>query len=238
MRPTQIRDIEMKRLALFLVSLFLLGTIVLNAQEMTEKEKSGYALGVVLGEKLKSSEIDLSFIETLREGGFFEALRTGLQDALKGENKLSMEELQATLEALATKVEAMQNKGNQEVENGSQPVAKSASDYQSLLARNYCTVSWYSLFIKEYAQSEQSARKALELDSTYIVSKTNLAHALLFQNRFSEAETIYNELVQADETYAEVLLSDFKDLERADVIPDERKADVEKIRTNLSFLTK
>jgi len=216
----------MKKLVLFLAGLFFFGIFTIKAQEMTDREKSGYALGVMLVERLKSAEIDMSFLEAIRQGGFVEAFRTGFQDALSGNIKLTMEELQASLAAFMTKIEAMQNQGS----NNETDRPKNTIEYQSILARNYCTISWYYLFIKEYAQSEQSALKALELDSTYIVSKTNLAHALLFQNRFSEAEVIYKELVQTDESYAKVLLDDFNDLEKAGVIPSERKADVEKIK--------
>ena len=105
---------------------------------------------------------------------------------------------------------------------------------QRMLARRYTAFSWNFLFINEYAQSEQFARKALESDSTYSVSKTNLAHALLFQNRFSEAEAIYRELSKTiyknNETYNKALLYDFDDLERAGAIPEKFKDDVEKIR--------
>jgi ATP/maltotriose-dependent transcriptional regulator MalT len=61
-----------------------------------------------------------------------------------------------------------------------------------------------------------------------------LAHALLFQNRFSEAEAVYKELSQTiiknNETYTKALLKDFDDLEKAGAIPEAYKDDVEKIR--------
>jgi len=105
---------------------------------------------------------------------------------------------------------------------------------QRMIARRYTSFSWEYLFVNEYAQSEQFARKAFEIDSTYSVSKTNLAHALLFQNRFSEAEAVYKELSQTifrnNETYTKVLLNDFDDLEKAGAIPEKYKDDVEKIK--------
>jgi TPR repeat protein len=112
---------------------------------------------------------------------------------------------------------------------------KDLIDNKPYLAQNYGNLSWYYLFTKEYAKSEQSARQALELDSTSI-AKTNLAHALLFQNRFSEAEIIYRELelsqtiIKDNETYTQAFLDDFDEFEKAVVIPEEHKADVEKIR--------
>ena len=109
-----------------------------------------------------------------------------------------------------------------------------SNNNQRMIARRYTNFSWKYLLINEYAQSEQFARKALELDSTIFVSKTNLAHALLFQNRFSETEAIYKELSQTiyknNETYTKVLLNDFDDLEKAGAIPEKYKDDVEKIR--------
>ena len=220
----------MKKSVLFLTGLFLLGILTGKAQDMTPKEKSGYAGGVLLAKKIKSEGLEFIF-EDLKEGGFLEALRAGFQDALKGEVKLSEEEIMSSLESFQQKMEAMQNKNKEkESEKESQDVSKNTIDYQSSLARNYCNISWDYLFIKDFDQSEQAARKALELDSSYILSKTNLAHALLFQNHFSEAEAIYKELLQTDESYTQILLNDFNDLEKSAGIPDECKKNVEKIR--------
>ena len=93
------------------------------------------------------------------------------------------------------------------------------------LSRNY-------LLIKEYTQSEQLAREALELNND-ISYKIPLAHALLFQRRFSEAEAIYNELIEDDETLIQSLLNDLEELEEMGVIPEECNSNVEKIRRML-----
>ena len=226
-----------------IICLFLWGTaFAVKAQEMSEKEKTGYAIGVMLVEKIKSSGTDLSFVEslkesglleTLKESGFLEALRDGFRDAFKGEYKLSMNELQTILGALKEKMDAIQKQGKEpekKEENESQP----SVNYQITIARHYAAISWYSLFLKEFIQSEQSARKALELDGTYLIPKTNLAHALLFQNRFSDAKAIYEELsrtiYQDNETYTKTLLEDFDELEKAGVIPEGRHEDIEKIK--------
>jgi len=104
-----------------------------------------------------------------------------------------------------------------------------------------CTnFAWMYLFKKEYTQSEKLSIRAFEVNSANILSKTNLAHALLFQNRFSEAETIYKELSQTimvgDETYTPIILEDLEDLENAGAVPEEHKDDVEKIRKMLKEL--
>ena len=94
-------------------------------------------------------------------------------------------------------------------------------------------LSGYSFLTKEFEQSEQYVRKALQLDSSNVTSKSNLAHALLFQNRYSEAEEIYKELSQPNAETGRapsLLLSDLDELEQSGVIPEERKEDVAKIR--------
>ena len=90
-------------------------------------------------------------------------------------------------------------------------------------------LSWCYILVKEYIQAEQSAREALELDNTQTEVKIYLAHALLFQNRFPEAEKIYKELSQVSDM-GKLLLESFDELEKAAAIPEEHKADVDKIR--------
>jgi len=226
----------MKKIVLLLVSIFLFGIFSVYSQEMNPKEQTGYAVGVMLVEKIKESGMDIDFgaIRELFGGGFIESLKAGFRDGLVGDIKFSQEELMVSLAPLLEKIAAMQNQGKED-ENAEE--TQNVFHYASRIAQYYCSISYYYLFIKEYAQSEQAARKALEIDSEYILSKTNLAHALLFQNRFAEAEAIYKELSQTiyqnDETYNQVLLKDLKELEDAGVIPEERKGDVEKIRAML-----
>jgi tetratricopeptide (TPR) repeat protein len=90
------------------------------------------------------------------------------------------------------------------------------------------------LYLKDYTQSEQFARQAIALNDN-ILYKINLAHALLFQNRYEEAELIYRELSQTiinedNEAYAQAVLEDLEKLEKAGVIPKTCKANLEKIR--------
>jgi len=115
--------------------------------------------------------------------------------------------------------------------------AESPKVYLTDVIRILKNLSRCYLFVKKYAQSEQSVCETLELDSAQTEAKANLAHALLFQNRFSEAEVIYKELsrtIKADnETYTKMLLENFDELEEAGAIPEERQTDVEKIRKML-----
>jgi tetratricopeptide (TPR) repeat protein len=102
---------------------------------------------------------------------------------------------------------------------------------KSMAVQNYENLSWYYLFTKEHTKSEQSAREVLKLDSTSLIAKTNLAHALLFQNRFSEAEKIYKELLNT-----QTILDNFNEFEKAEVISKEHKTDMEKIRKTIKKL--
>jgi len=86
------------------------------------------------------------------------------------------------------------------------------------------------LWMKQNAQAELYARQALEIIKENQGAKINLAHALLFQNKFSDAESIYSEL---NEKNIQRIFDDFDELEQAGAIPEERKADVEKIREML-----
>ncbi|MDX2248673.1 MAG: tetratricopeptide repeat protein [Bacteroidia bacterium] len=109
---------------------------------------------------------------------------------------------------------------------------------RTLLSQQYGNLSWYALFTQDYSLAESSARKALELDSEAQFAYTNLAHALLFQGKYKEAEAIYQRFAgqpypDDSRTWSEVFLSDLAELEAADAIPAERMKDVEQIRKRL-----
>ena len=226
-----------------IISLLLLGaTFSVKAQEMSQKEKTSYAIGIILGEqikeKIKEANIDISIFESiqkeLNEKIDFASIRAGTNDILKGESKLTKEEIETIVAELAKEVEKIKDFMNA---NQNSVNERETAKPESAVARTLGTLSWHYLFIKDYKKSEQSARKALKLDNTQTWVKTNLAHALLFQNKFSKAEKIYTELslIKRNEntTYKQILLDDFEALEKAGVIPENQKANVEKIRRML-----
>jgi tetratricopeptide (TPR) repeat protein len=209
---------------------------------MTQKEKTGYAIGVILGEqikeKIKESNIDLSVFESIKEKinekVDFGSIKEGIDDILKGESKLSKDEIETILAELAKEKDNLEKIMNANQSGGNE---RETEKPESAVARTLGTLSWNYLFIKEYKKSEQSARQALKLDNTQTWVKTNLAHALLFQNRFSEAEKMYKELslIKRNEnvTYMQIFLEDFEALEKAGAIPEKHKNNVEKIRNML-----
>ena len=85
--------------------------------------------------------------------------------------------------------------------------------------------------MKQYAESEQLAREGLAVDSTRHIIFTNLAAALLFQGKYTEAEKIYRQYM---DELKDGFLDDFRQFAEAGVIPKECEADVEKIKQILN----
>ena len=96
-------------------------------------------------------------------------------------------------------------------------------EYVSMLGNQ----SFFAIFMKQYAEAEQYARKGLAVDSTQLFIYTNLAAALLFQGKYGEAEVIYR---QYKDELKDGFLGDLKQFAEAGVIPKEREEDVEKIK--------
>ena len=92
---------------------------------------------------------------------------------------------------------------------------------------------------KQYKAAERYALVALKTDSSLHWVETNLAHALLLQGKYKEAEKIYATLKarryeqDSTKTYVQVLLQDFQSLECSGAVPPEREADVQKIKEML-----
>jgi tetratricopeptide (TPR) repeat protein len=105
-------------------------------------------------------------------------------------------------------------------------------------AEVYGNLSYYYIFTKEYEKSEQAARKGLSIDCTQNWIGGNLAPALLFQGRYEEAEETFLKLVGImcfdGVSCAKACLDDFDEFEKAGVIPESQKENVEKIRRLLN----
>ena len=99
--------------------------------------------------------------------------------------------------------------------------------YKPYMASTLGNYSYCSIFMKKYAEAEQLAREGLSVDSTQIWINSCLAAALLFQDKYAEAKTVY---CQYKDELKDSFLQDFDDFEAAGVIPEERKTDVERIK--------
>ncbi len=60
------------------------------------------------------------------------------------------------------------------------------------VASEYGSQAWRALFAQEYMVAESSSRRGLEIDPSQVWIATNLAHALMFQDRIAEADAIYD----------------------------------------------
>jgi tetratricopeptide (TPR) repeat protein len=97
-----------------------------------------------------------------------------------------------------------------------------------LYADSLVNISYYLLLCQEYEKSEYYSRKALEVDPEKIYAFTNLAHALLLQEgKTDEAIEIY---LKYKDTLKDDFINDLNELEKLDVIPEERKEFVMKIK--------
>jgi predicted Zn-dependent protease len=107
----------------------------------------------------------------------------------------------------------------------------SPEEMQNEYARILGNQSFHAIFMKQYAEAEQLAREGLKTDSTKHWIASNLAAALLFQGKYTEAETVYR---QYKSELRDSFLDDFKQFAEAGVIPKEYEADMEKIKKLLS----
>jgi len=87
------------------------------------------------------------------------------------------------------------------------------------------------VFLKKFSSAEEYARKAISSFPVQHVFYTNLASSLLFQGKYNEAEKIYREY---KDELKDGFLDDFKQFEEVGIIPEDRKADVEKIKKILT----
>ena len=83
----------------------------------------------------------------------------------------------------------------------------------------------------KFEVGELHSLEALKVDSTQHIAYTNLAAAYLLQGKYQAAEKLYS---QYKNEFKEGFLSDFEEFAKANVIPTERMADVEKIKKILN----
>ena len=90
--------------------------------------------------------------------------------------------------------------------------------------------SFYANMLGKFKEGEQYSLEAIKVDSTQHMAYTSLAAALLFQGKVEDAENLYR---QYKAEFKEGFLDDFAEYERLNVIPEERKKDVERIKAML-----
>ena len=103
--------------------------------------------------------------------------------------------------------------------------------YEPYLANTKVLLVLVYMSTQRFAESESMCISALKINPNIHFAYTNLAAALLFQGKVEEAEKIYR---QYKAELKDEFLLDFAEFERAGVIPEERKADVERIKAMLN----
>ena len=91
--------------------------------------------------------------------------------------------------------------------------------------------SFFANILGKFEEGERYSLEALKVDSTQHLAYTNLAAAYLLQGKYQAAEKLYR---QYKNEFKESFLSDFEEFAKANVIPTERLADVEKIKKMLN----
>ena len=96
---------------------------------------------------------------------------------------------------------------------------------EALINHSFC-----ANLLGKFKEGEQLSLKALKVDSTVHFAYANFAAALLFQGKVKEAEKVYSEYKGE---FKDEMLSDFAEFERLEIIPEERKAEVDRIKAML-----
>ena len=84
------------------------------------------------------------------------------------------------------------------------------------LAQCYGNLGFYQMFLGQYAQAEKACRLGLETSPSQNFIKLNLAHALLWQDKYDEAWRTYHDYL-INEAARKTALQDFDDLQKAGV---------------------
>ena len=103
--------------------------------------------------------------------------------------------------------------------------------YEPALAMTQNNLACLYNVTQRFAESESMCISALKINPNIHLAYTKLAAALLFQGKVEEAEKIYR---QYKAELKDGFLMDFAKFERVGVIPEERKADVERIKAMLN----
>ena len=102
--------------------------------------------------------------------------------------------------------------------------------YNPYLAETLDCWAFLKNLLGQFNKAEQMSIEAIDIDSSQLFLYTNLAASLLLQGKYEEAEAIFLEYKDELEDY---FLDDFEQFEAAGIIPEEREADVERIKKML-----
>lgn len=105
------------------------------------------------------------------------------------------------------------------------------------LAQCYGNLGFYKLFLGEYDQAEKLCRLGLETSPSRNFIKLNLAHALLWQDKYEEALRTYQEYLVNDKACL-TALEDFEELQDAGVAAHPDVLKIKEMIARLNFASK
>ena len=103
--------------------------------------------------------------------------------------------------------------------------------YRAIYAETLGNQSFNCMFMSEFVKAEEYAYEGLKIDSSQTFIYSNLAASLLMQGKYSEAEKLY---LEYKGEFKDAFLSDFEEFEKAGIIPQKCRKDVEKIKIILN----
>jgi hypothetical protein len=86
------------------------------------------------------------------------------------------------------------------------------------------TIGWYYLLAKDFEQARYYLKKGESQNPTDLYIQMNLAHLLLMQNKYEEAETLYvkykNEKINGQK-FKEIVKADYQTFDRFGILPED-----------------
>lgn len=89
------------------------------------------------------------------------------------------------------------------------------------------SMAFNRVLIRDFIQAEKWAREGLDIDSSQVIIYKILAVSLLLQGKYEEAEQIY---LQYRDDLKESFIEDIEKFDKMEIIPEEHKKEVEKIK--------
>lgn len=109
--------------------------------------------------------------------------------------------------------------------------------YNGNLSQVLGDMSYYSIFEQKFSEAENYSKQALKIDPAQTWIKTNLMMALFFQQKYKEAEKVYEEMkdkiMENDKSFKEVMIEDIKEYEEAKIVPPSVLKEIEKLKVRL-----
>ena len=192
----------------------------------------------------KIAEILLEYGNFLEEQNSFSESEELYKESLKIYRRLAKENPQAYEPGLASTIGNLANlyqntnrlEESEELYNESLEIYRRLAKgnpqaYEPDLARTIGGLSYLKNEIGQFAEAEQLAIVALNLDSSQHFIYSNLAAARLFQGKYEEAWSIYKKY---KDELKDDFIDDFEQYSQLDIIPNECRSEVERIKRMLT----